>query len=252
MFLDIKPGAEVVAQGRRYRITHPLDLNYILAQDVLTGVPARLPISDLGDPGGGVALPARTDLAGIPEAAWKIAQTRYEAIHSLLNTGIASRQGVNEVARQARVHPATVYRWLRRYERAGEVASLLPGKPGVHGACKRLSTEVETILETAIQSRYLNRQRLSAEQICRQVFLECRRAGLKPPHGNTVRRRIAAVPEQERILRRQGRRAMKERFSPLLGEFPGADRPLAVVQIDHTKLDIIVVDDQQRLPIGRP
>jgi putative transposase len=27
---------------------------------------------------------------------------------------------------------------------------------------------------------------------------------------------------------------------------------LDIVQIDHTKLDIIVVDREQRLPIGRP
>ena len=36
------------------------------------------------------------------------------------------------------------------------------------------------------------------------------------------------------------------------GHFPGADCPLAVVQIDHTKVDIILVDDQYRRPIGRP
>jgi hypothetical protein len=34
--------------------------------------------------------------------------------------------------------------------------------------------------------------------------------------------------------------------------FDSAQRPLDLVQIDHTKLDIIVVDDEQRLPIGRP
>ena len=36
------------------------------------------------------------------------------------------------------------------------------------------------------------------------------------------------------------------------GHFPGADVPLAVVQIDHTLLDIIVLDEEMRLPIGRP
>jgi transposase InsO family protein len=36
------------------------------------------------------------------------------------------------------------------------------------------------------------------------------------------------------------------------GNFPAAHRPLAVVQIDHTKLDLIVVDEVDRKPLARP
>lgn len=46
--------------------------------------------------------------------------------------------------------------------------------------------------------------------------------------------------------------AHQDRFAPRPGTFGDAQRPLDVVQIDHTKLDIIVVDREQRLPIGRP
>src|SRR5215831_13049621 len=33
---------------------------------------------------------------------------------------------------------------------------------------------------------------------------------------------------------------------------PGADHPLAVAQIDHTPMDVIVVDEEHRQPIQRP
>jgi len=46
--------------------------------------------------------------------------------------------------------------------------------------------------------------------------------------------------------------AHQDRFAPRPGTFGDAQRPLDVVLIDHTKLDIIVVDREQRLPIGRP
>jgi len=36
------------------------------------------------------------------------------------------------------------------------------------------------------------------------------------------------------------------------GTFPPPSWPLAVVQIDHTPVDLIVVDEQYRRPIGRP
>ncbi len=54
------------------------------------------------------------------------------------------------------------------------------------------------------------------------------------------------------MSKRLGHKAARERFQPIRGEFPGADFPLAVVQIDHTPVDLILVDDTHRLPIGRP
>ena len=43
-----------------------------------------------------------------------------------------------------------------------------------------------------------------------------------------------------------------EKYEPLKGHFPGADCPLAVAQIDHTPMDVIVVDEEHRQPIHRP
>ncbi|ELP2628267.1 hypothetical protein R1U59_005542, partial [Klebsiella pneumoniae] len=36
------------------------------------------------------------------------------------------------------------------------------------------------------------------------------------------------------------------------GEPPAVTAPLEQVQIDHTVIDLIVVDDRDRQPIGRP
>jgi putative transposase len=49
-----------------------------------------------------------------------------------------------------------------------------------------------------------------------------------------------------------GAKAASEKHDAFPGYFPGADWPLAVVQIDHTKFDIMLVDDIHRLCIGRP
>ncbi len=40
-------------------------------------------------------------------------------------------------------------------------------------------------------------------------------------------------------------------FTPRHGSFNEHDRPGELVQIDHTKLDVVLVDEDQRLPIGR-
>lgn len=48
------------------------------------------------------------------------------------------------------------------------------------------------------------------------------------------------------------RKKADNKFTPAAGKFPHADYPLAVVQIDHTPVDLILVDDFSRCPIRRP
>src|SRR5262252_9777881 len=75
-------------------------------------------------------------------------------------------------------------------------------------------------------------------------------AGLRG-HG-IIRSGRVHDPEKEQLRRRgQGRQA-RDAYAPVHGAFPNAEWPLAMVQIDHTLGDIILVDDVQRLPIGRP
>ena len=50
---------------------------------------------------------------------------------------------------------------------------------------------------------------------------------------------------------REGAKAARQKFAPVVGENK-ANRPLEVVQIDHTPADIILVDSFERQPIGRP
>jgi putative transposase len=51
--------------------------------------------------------------------------------------------------------------------------------------------------------------------------------------------------------RRLGRKAA-EQDRACANRFEGATYPLSVVEIDHTKLDLMLVDDVDRVPIGRP
>ena len=50
-------------------------------------------------------------------------------------------------------------------------------------------------------------------------------------------------------------RLQSSEAAPFVDSDPGTDRvdhALEVVQIDHTPVDVIVVDEAHRLPIGRP
>jgi putative transposase len=90
------------------------------------------------------------------------------------------------------------------------------------------------------------------QQTCDEATQRCKNAGLEPPHPNTVRNRITALTDREKLERRRGKKEAGKQYAPAVSHFPGADWPLAVVQIDHTELDIMLVDDIHRRSIGRP
>jgi putative transposase len=177
---------------------------------------------------------------------------RYEAIQPLLEAPRIDVHVLKDVAARTGRHQATVYRWLKRYGRERQQTALIPAKRGVEPGHCRLRPEVEAIVNAAIKERYLTRNRVKATQLHRDVALKCRSARLPVPHVNTVRNRISRIEPRTLVEGRSGKRAAREQYEPIKGHFPSADRPLAVVQIDHTKLDLIVVDEVDRKPLARP
>ncbi len=73
------------------------------------------------------------------------------------------------------------------------------------------------------------------------------------PSANTIRARVGAVKAELTAKRREGvKSAAARRLQPAAGVTPDAGAPMAVLQIDHTQVDIILVDEAHRKPIGRP
>lgn len=247
---DVRSGAEVQRNGRRAFITHILDLESVLIRDAETGEVLRALLIELGPPATTTAVP-KPDLEEIPDEDWQIAQRRLDIIRPLVGRRDRTRQEVNARGKAFGMHGNTLYGWLAAYESTGRLTSLMPQSRRDKGSLK-LSTEVEAIIKSAIDDVYLSTQRRPISKVCDAVRQRCMTAGLEPPHPNTVRNRIAKISESFRVRQRQGAKLSEHMFSPIDSEFPGADWPMAVMQIDHTKLDIILVDDLHRRPIGRP
>jgi putative transposase len=72
------------------------------------------------------------------------------------------------------------------------------------------------------------------------------------PNFRTVKRRVDAIDAKEHLRKRAGAKAANDRFRPTRVLSTTDLLPLERVQIDHTQVDVIVVDEGDRLPIGRP
>jgi putative transposase len=110
---------------------------------------------------------------------------------------------------------------------------------------------VEALLAEVIGSRYLNRQRRPVAAVYREVVRLCRIRGLQVPARNTLVQRISQLDPVKATTMREGADAARSLRSAG-GEGPEVKDLLERVQIDHTPVDLIVVDERYRLPIGRP
>ncbi len=253
-FLSIAPGAEVMVGQRRYRITRSLDLYSVLAEDVETQAPTRLRIETMSR-----VIEAATD-DGTPnysvhhysDEVWAVAQRRFEAIKPLIEMPYRSKDDVSRAALAAGVNTATLYKWLSLYLDHQHVAALVPRKPGRNKGDRYLHADQELVIASVIEDFYLTKQRRSPREVVAEVLQRCRVASINAPHENTIRKRLAEVRPATALRSRGQKDKARNKYEPIRGSFPGADFPMAVVQIDHTPLDVIVVDEVYRKPLGRP
>ncbi|WP_457894608.1 Mu transposase C-terminal domain-containing protein [Stenotrophomonas hibiscicola] len=253
-FFEISPGMEVMVGQRHYRITHSLDLNSVLAEDIETGQSTRLRVETMSRvieaeaPDGS----PNYSVHHYSEKDWAVAQRRFEAIKPLINNPHRTKRDVAAAGLRIGVKTSTLYKWIAIYLNHQHVASLVPRKPGPNKGGRYLSADQELVISSAIEDVYLTKQRRTPAAVVLEVLKRCRTAKIDPPHENTIRNRIADLRPASALRRRGQKDKARDGFEPIMGAFPGADFPMAVVQIDHTPLDVIVVDEMHRKPIGRP
>ena len=248
--LQLASGAAVQFQEQSYIIEDVLSLTEVSIRHTGTLQKMIVRVSELQSPHD-EHLPVKPDLPSIAEQQWQIAKARLAIIMPLLENIGRAKKDVQMEADKHGLGIATIYRWLSLYESNGVLTSLLPaGRSDKRKT--RLVQGVDDIVSQIIEQEYLTAQKKPRREVVRNVVEQCRAKGLKAPHKSTVYRRIKGLAERTVLAGREGKRAAAKRFSAIRGSFPGANHPLAVVQIDHTQLDIILVDDTHRTPIGRP
>jgi len=241
-----------------YRITDTLGFESVVAMAIKTGLKALLPIVELEPMPSAEETKSRQPrpVDAIKKAERKSAAKRLKAIRPLLKKSRPSRADFEQRSHEAGCHFTTLYRWYRHYNELEDATVLITQKRGWKAGKDRIAPDDEKLISHVIEKYYLKKGGLSIRNTIRIVGDEWRKANVKsegkPPSASTIRKRINRIPEEERLRRRGFHELARRKFRPTPGRFPGGTYPLEVVQIDHTKADIILVDDVHRKPIGRP
>jgi hypothetical protein len=140
---------------------------------------------------------------------------------------------------------------IAAYRAQAVTTALVPPRPGPDKGSRRLDPAREALVEGAIRRVYRTREKPSIAALVRHIAHECRRCGAEPVSRKAVAARIRTLGPRALLRDREGAKAAADKFRPVRSTYNAA-YALQIVQIDHTKLDVFVVDELQRLPIGRP
>lgn len=249
----LKVGAEIYFQNKKFLIKAILNFEELLLLDIDKNEKKIINISQLSyKPKIAIEnISFDHDIQRVSDDNWAKALKKYEVIKPLLESPNRTRADVIKRAEEYSFNVSALYKWIKAYEAEGVVTSLLP-KERVDKGRKRLDDNVELIITQVINQHYLTPQRKSISYIQTEIKRICKNSELEIPHHNTIRNRIKELSEYSMISHRFGKKVAEDKFKSKTGHFPNADYPQAVWQIDHTQLDIILVDDIYRRPIGRP
>ncbi|OYR21788.1 mu transposase, C-terminal family protein [Brucella grignonensis] len=187
----------------------------------------------------------------IDDAAWNEAVAREVVIRRLVTLERPSRSDFFRACHELGLRRTRLYDLIRVYRAHPVTSSLLPRPAGTRKGSRRLPDETETVIAEALRDFYKTRQKPSINRLHKEVRRLCRSRGVRAPSWHAVKARIMAMDPAELTRAREGSKAARDRFRPVPGEY-AAECAFDVVQIDHTLVDVMVVDRRYRRPLQRP
>jgi putative transposase len=182
---------------------------------------------------------------------FRAAQMREQLVVQALSSTAPLVQSIKAVSLEHEINERTLWRWVSAYRNWPSLEALVLDGRGVRPKQRRLSPQTESIIRQVIDDVYLTQPKGTIQATCEELWRRCELKGVHKPSRNTVTSRIKGLDPWVVAHHQLGRDEANRKFGPKPGSLQ-RKAPLSVVQIDHTLVDIHVVDDVERKSIGRP
>lgn len=204
----------------------------------------------------------------LPEALKQEARYRWAYVEntwSLPRTSTLLQESIKEVAKvivdKNPPSVSTLKNWINRYiDGNRDVVSLVSRRNRSGNRTRRVCKEVEEIVDSAIESHYLARQRNTMVDTRYEASLQIEASNrllptdvekLAIPSLDYFHFRLKRHTKFDICAARFGKPYALRKYKGVHGHSSG-ERPLDRVEIDHTVIDLMVVDERSGLPLGRP
>lgn len=117
----------------------------------------------------------------------------------------------------------------------------------------RIAEECAPFVKTTIEKDYLNLKKQTKKAAYEALKIRCAKGNVTPPKEDTFVKILGRIPPEVTVRLREGNKAA-EGYDPVTRGFSNeeAQYPLHIVEIDHTRLDLDVIDKTAGEVIGRP
>lgn len=155
----------------------------------------------------------------------------------------------------------TDYEWLKKFREAESSTGIgylgLIDNIGKRGNRQpRMAAEVYVLIHKIIEDHYLTTRQPGKKSTYRIFRESCLKNGLTPASYKTFTKYISALNPTTVTIRRKGRRAAYQNSPPITETTKTTsrhgERPWEIAHIDHTELDIELVNSISRKALGRP
>lgn len=201
----------------------------------------------------------------------ELAHAKVRLAYARAAAGVASSQPaietvIDEVWETLDPRPAqkpgwvSVYRWTKAYLESGEDPSSLVADHEAKGnRGPRYPDDVLAICHEVLETVFLAPERPSLEHAVDIARAKVRRANqlassaeqFPLPTRKLMQRLIAEIPAYDRHVARYGRESARKRFRNAT-KCRVTEAPLQRAEMDHTRMNVFVVDDDHGAPLGRP
>ena len=252
--ISLKEGNIVFCGTVEYEVVCPASPTTIKVRNVITGDIRVLSIWELSSSSSAEKKIPSTPLDCLSPEDQVSALERFAIIKPAIQQGMTRKQ-IEAIAKKYGLHFTTVYRMIKKYWKTASPASLALKTRNRGGKGKyRIDPAVDDIIrlyfDDIVKAKQVDITKLTVKTLHSDIKDRCQPLGLKPPTWTTVNNRLESYFQEKKLERQRGRRK-KHRSMTAGGFFPDANWPLDAVQIDHTPLNIILVDTENRQPIGR-
>ena len=274
----LREGELVACRDENWQIVHIEDAERVLASRISDGrheflaIPDLLPpipasLSEPAKPSGEIdleqsahmkrllqrrvrGLPTENDLTRAERTQRNLAVREFqEAMKVIEAPRNARRKLVQAMCKRFDYNQATAYRRLKIVRMHGSADALMRAVRADAGTC-RLDPSVQETIRSHLQKHRFIAEPKTLPDILELVNGQCRRNGWNEISLSTLR-----GFEQETTLKKkleaQGRKKKAaDAFRPKVGHLPNSDYPLSIAQVDHTPMQVCLVDELERRPIG--
>jgi putative transposase len=188
------------------------------------------------------------------EKAFQNAGGSFVTTVAALNAPIAA--AAIELGDESPPSASTLYRWWRKFRHSRCVTMLVDGR---EHAGRRRNATLFSLYQEAVAEVFLNKQKYPSAAVWDSVHSKVIRANRGVPADEQM-----PVPKRATIYRwlrdlnfelvtqaRDGRKATQLELRAAMGIL-NVEQILERVEIDHTPLDILIIDEDTRLVLGRP